>query len=56
MAAGYANINYDFYGVGSAAGDANQSIPLNQQVMGALVDAARGKNETAICVGVGEAF
>jgi outer membrane protein assembly factor BamA len=41
MAAGYANVNYDFYGVGNAAGDANQSIPLNQQVTGALVEVLR---------------
>jgi hypothetical protein len=41
MAAGYANVNYDFYGVGSAAGDANQSVPLNQQVTGGLVEVLR---------------
>jgi len=56
MAAGYVNVNDNFYGVGSAAGDANQPIAPNQQVTGALVDVARGKNETAIYAGVGEAF
>ena len=39
--AGYADVNYDFFGVGSAAGDTNQSIPLNQQVAGALVEVLR---------------
>jgi hypothetical protein len=41
MAAGFANVNYDFYGVGSEAGDSNQSIPINQEVTGALVEVLR---------------
>ncbi|HKQ24878.1 MAG TPA: BamA/TamA family outer membrane protein [Burkholderiales bacterium] len=41
MAAGYADVNYDFFGVGSEAGDTNQSIPLNQQVTGGLFEVLR---------------
>ena len=41
MAAAYADINYDFFGVGSEAGDSNQSIPLNQQVTGGLFEVLR---------------
>ena len=41
MAAAYADIYYDFFGVGSEAGDSNQSIPLNQQVTGGLFEVLR---------------
>ena len=41
MAVGYADVNYDFFGVGHEAGDLNQSIPLNQQVTGGLFEVLR---------------
>jgi len=35
---GYADIKYDFYGVGSASGELGKSIPLNQQVRGGVLE------------------
>lgn len=39
--AGYGSFNYDFFGVGNAAGDAGQSIPLNQRSWGGLGEVLR---------------
>src|SRR5271154_4878649 len=36
---GYGSVNYDFFGVGNASGNAGISIPINQTVAGAFIDA-----------------
>lgn len=38
VAAGYADVNFDFFGIGSSAGDAGQSILLNQAGAGGLAE------------------
>lgn len=37
----YADLKYDFYGVGTGAGDAGQSVPLRQTVAGGAVELLR---------------
>lgn len=39
--AGYASFNYDFFGIGTDAGDAGASIPLNQRSWGGVAEAMR---------------
>jgi Omp85 superfamily domain len=39
--AGYASFNYDFFGIGTDAGNAGASIPLNQSSWGAIAEAMR---------------
>jgi Omp85 superfamily domain len=41
-AAGYADLKYDFFGIGSGAGEAGQSVPLRQTGAGGVIELLRG--------------
>jgi len=41
-ALGYADLKYDFFGIGSGAGAAGQSVPLRQTVAGGVIELLRG--------------
>jgi hypothetical protein len=41
-AAGYADLKYDFFGIGTGAGEAGRSVPLRQTAAGGLVELLRG--------------